>query len=1044
MNLNRTLTGLLATLGVLGAHLAASPAQAGTLATCGGEGEKPCGVFDGPFISNGTGFCDAGLQAVGFRVLPDIPAFRANGWVQSANANLQPLRNIINAGKNLEQAFSSVNTSGWYSIGKIGDKKVCDPTGITDACIKVPIYGPKLASELLSKVGALKNLVTMIKNVPDLTLPVALGQGIKITPNIPIGAPKFDFDPWDYIDGDGVDDYLKGFAKASVAFAQKVVNSVIDTVKDFDDPSGLCVNLRRHDWDAEVHLHSDGSIKSGANDLVRGDGVGDVTEMQQSWTGWALAAQREGLGVDEPYNWLQHFDTHNAYNNSADGYILPNQTYSLSDQLNLGVRSIEIDAHFLDGNLKACHGQDDGLGCSLFDRLFDNAIKEVANWLDAHPNEVIFLRLEEYVDDPEAAQDYLDILHARLGDRVWTSADAPAGNTPGAAWPSLREMRAQNKQVIILSYHAHALDGALWQYPVIEQSGSFFEADNPQNICQGYFDLTADPEGDHAVTLDNDGTKFNWRGGDGKGIGFDDRTFLAFNEIVRLTESRPVLETVLEAPETTLLLDAGRVAQLASCRATIISMDFMNAQGETPTDTCVAADLSLHDCRAPDQRMKAGVWSFAEGDYGQYGDAFALDADTGRWHSTPADAQLRFACARLREGAPSTWEDPGMSEWKLTSATGSFFEGGAACAELGPGWEFSAPRIGWQNARLLEQLGHGAVWLNVTDLDQEGQPILNRAPVAVVDAPAMGFEGQVLTFNAYGSYDRENHGISAHWDFGGASATGLLVQHVFIDNGNFPVTLTLTDELGALSRTTFMVRVKNAAPGPQLASVTDVVGGDVLGGEAPAVAGVALSFDLFIADTGSDTCTVMAYWGDSKAQPFTAWAGQVTMTHTFYAPGSHTVVFVATDEDGGQAQTQVTLNVVTPAQVLKSLAKQVFPLSGDAKASAAIEDAQALLAADDFAATMDALFDVVTQLQAIAVLNPNYDLSVFTDQAAMVARSVAATALQAAGKAVKVDAEAIAVNKAAKRLNKGDKLLAQGLPLEAMALYELVLEMVSF
>ena len=73
------------------------PALASPLVDCGGEGESPCAVFDAVFWDNGTGFCDAGLQAVDFNVLPDIPAFRANAWVSTSETSVQPLREIVAA-----------------------------------------------------------------------------------------------------------------------------------------------------------------------------------------------------------------------------------------------------------------------------------------------------------------------------------------------------------------------------------------------------------------------------------------------------------------------------------------------------------------------------------------------------------------------------------------------------------------------------------------------------------------------------------------------------------------------------------------------------------------------------------------------------------------------------------------------------------------------------------------------------------------------------------------------------------------------------------
>src|SRR5262249_37692333 len=69
-------------------------------------------------------------------------------------------------------------------------------------------------------------------------------------------------------------------------------------ISDFESPPGECVNDRRHDWDAEPILASDGELQCAlpcasvvcvatlgqecppveCGDLLRGDGTGDVTE----------------------------------------------------------------------------------------------------------------------------------------------------------------------------------------------------------------------------------------------------------------------------------------------------------------------------------------------------------------------------------------------------------------------------------------------------------------------------------------------------------------------------------------------------------------------------------------------------------------------------------------------------------------------------------------------------------------------------------------------------------------------------------------------
>jgi len=99
--------------------------------------------------------------------------------------------------------------------------------------------------------------------------------------------------------------------------------------------------------------------------------------------------------------------THNTYNSkvyrTAVRYLYPQQKHSIYDQLRLGARFIELDAHWTyktDGfdwgnEILLCHsgiGKSFGdvhVGCSLADRKLTDGLQEVRNWLDENPAEVI-------------------------------------------------------------------------------------------------------------------------------------------------------------------------------------------------------------------------------------------------------------------------------------------------------------------------------------------------------------------------------------------------------------------------------------------------------------------------------------------------------------------------------------------------------------------------------------------------------------------------------------------------------------------------------
>ena len=104
--------------------------------------------------------------------------------------------------------------------------------------------------------------------------------------------------------------------------------------------------------------------------------------------------------------------THNSFNYTNANIpptlsgMDPDQLYSLVDQLNMDMRFIELDMHWYP-SLGApggyapilCHGFDNHLGCT-FERTAASGLKEIRGWLDAHPDQVIVLYIENRLDDP--------------------------------------------------------------------------------------------------------------------------------------------------------------------------------------------------------------------------------------------------------------------------------------------------------------------------------------------------------------------------------------------------------------------------------------------------------------------------------------------------------------------------------------------------------------------------------------------------------------------------------------------------------------------
>jgi len=212
-----------------------------------------------------------------------------------------------------------------------------------------------------------------------------------------------------------------------------------------------------------------------------------------SWAEWALKNQREQLAQDEPLNWVMQIATHNSYNTFGDGHAfidLPNQVYSTTDQLRAGARAITFDNYYFLGAARLCHSAFDPFskqppnslpnllavpvlcaiqgpnefyrdplnqpGCLLHPvtnfplpgfhpecdvhpslRYYSNGIKEIRNWLDDNPNEIVIIDFEEYVPQmhgPDGA--ILDPIRAYLGDMVFTPPPFPPASVTGSIKPT--------------------------------------------------------------------------------------------------------------------------------------------------------------------------------------------------------------------------------------------------------------------------------------------------------------------------------------------------------------------------------------------------------------------------------------------------------------------------------------------------------------------------------------------------------------------------------------------------------------------------------
>jgi hypothetical protein len=166
-----------------------------------------------------------------------------------------------------------------------------------------------------------------------------------------------------------------------------------------------------------------------------------MAEFEASWLARALALQRD-LDRDVPLVQALLPHTHNSGNAASYDPSLSaadaNQVVSVTDQLRLGMRAIELDVHWAPhpggdpaNGFRApvqCHGQavDTGTplgavhaGCSI-DQPFGDRLAEMRSWLDDNPDEMVLLYLQNELDGDEVAHaETVALLEEHLGDLLF-------------------------------------------------------------------------------------------------------------------------------------------------------------------------------------------------------------------------------------------------------------------------------------------------------------------------------------------------------------------------------------------------------------------------------------------------------------------------------------------------------------------------------------------------------------------------------------------------------------------------------------------------
>jgi hypothetical protein len=466
----------------------------------------------------------------------------------------------------------------------------------------------------------------------------------------------------------------------------------------------------------------------------------------QSWVVWAMNnQQRYGIGADANIDQILTVGTHNSYSSYLQGFLntfSADQVLSITDQLNWGMRSIRIDpANYL-GDWRVCHGT--AGGCTLptisSNRLFVYAVMELADWLNAHPNELIYLHLNSQDSDPNNDIEAMLTNYIPLS-KLFTPADFYNPSTYSGAWPTMQKLLDDKKQLIVFSHFVKQSDGS-----------STYKSDLGFSFLSDERNITpADSNFSTCNVWNNTDTKNTLL--PIRSLG-DKTLFQSYS-----TNSNPIFSSTGEdrtASVATLgwgVVDNTQMQTAAKCGFSVVQLDFVNNLGSAYIDFAESG---------PDTRREAAVWSWAPGDYGTLGPAIMRLVD-GRWTSAPTGNNYGFACAIDTDG------NSGVSSgntrhrfWYLANSSGPWTNGQSACAAtsisqnaiaafnrvslLGGSTSytgyFAFPRNGKENNDLWQaqvNAGMANLWLNYSANNGGESLIVNTNPVTVIrngDPPA--------------------------------------------------------------------------------------------------------------------------------------------------------------------------------------------------------------------------------------------------------------------------------------------------------------------
>jgi hypothetical protein len=385
-----------------------------------------------------------------------------------------------------------------------------------------------------------------------------------------------------------------------------------------------------------------------------------VKQYRRTWLHRSAAFQYR-LANPLSLHQAQWLGTHNSFN-SVNGeptasHTDSNQQLSLSQQLGIDMRALEIDLHWVPSRdaggsnaVVVCHGlgpDQANFGCTT-EPMFSAVLPEIAAWLKAHPSQVILLYLEDELGNADGYKQTVATLDSVLGTAIYKPSPSEMTSKGCANLPlgiSRDDVRSRGAQVVLVGNcrSGWASDVYSWDDNHVESGSTAKYRPFPQ--CDATYDRGV---------YDSKLVRY-----------FEDSTFVS--AATDPTQSPAQAEANSLTPE--------RVANMTRCGVNLFGLD----------------QILPHD-----GRIKASIWSWDTNQPDASGGRCGLQRADGRWVTRPCHAKHPAVC---RSAAGLT----------LTSRPVTYDAADAACRSRAA--VFDLPRTGYENSLLRQQAGDGSVWL---------------------------------------------------------------------------------------------------------------------------------------------------------------------------------------------------------------------------------------------------------------------------------------------------------------------------------------------